>query len=77
MAQAARLGPARKRRAHPSDEAHRPHPQKARESPYTQSNEKHESEEVFRRRAFLRDASTFLRRRLEDPISARQLAVQF
>ena len=74
MAQAARLGPARKRRAHPSDEAHRPHPQEARESPYTH-NEKHESEEVLRRRTFLRDASTFLRRRLEDPVRPRQFTI--
>ena len=48
----------------------------ARESPYTH-NEKHESEEVLRRRAFLRDASTFLRRRLEDSVGSSQLPVQF
>ena len=48
----------------------------ARESPYTH-NEKHESEEVLRRRAFLRDASTFLRRRLEDSVCSCQLPVQF
>ena len=62
----------------PSAEHRGPHNKKpeARESPYTH-NEKHESEEVLGRRTFLRDASTFLRRRLEDPIRPSQLPVQF
>ena len=46
----------------------------ARESTYAHNEA---LEEVLRRRALLRDAPTFLRRRLEDPISTSQLPIQF
>ena len=67
MAQPPGAAPRERRARLEPDESQEPQSQEARESPYTH-NEKHESEEVLGRRTFLRDASTFLRRRLEDPV---------